>query len=587
MKRLEGIPVSSGVVIGHAYVVADEEFCVPDRSIREEEVATEVERLERAVAEAGREVEDLREGAGEHLRAIFLAHLEILRDAVLWERTQRLVREDLMAPETAVKTVFQAIMEELRSFGDDFFAERGRDFLDIQQRVLRQLVGATVQPLDPTQGPVIVIAEDLTPSQTAQLDRDQVMGFATERGGRTSHTAIVASSLGIPAVVGLKNLTRDVATGDLLIIDGGSVRPEGADAPRKGLVILRPDEATQERYRQIADENATFLAGLDRFRDLPAETPDGHRIALFGNIEFAEEIDEVLASGGEGIGLYRTEFLLQDPTVVPDEEGHLAAYRDAVERLAGRVLTIRTFDFGADKITPEPRRSGEDNPFLGFRAIRLCFDRLDLFKPQLRAILRASAWGPVRIMFPMVSSLDELRRAKALLAEAKDELRREGEAFDEHIKVGIMIEIPSAALTADLLADEVDFFSIGTNDLIQYTLAVDRVNERVASLYQPAHPAILRLLRRVATVGRERGVEVSICGEIAGESLYTVLLLGLGIRELSVNPKSIPRIKRVVRSITVEEAREVALEAERKDSSDEIELYVEEVLRDLLPVVSR
>jgi phosphotransferase system enzyme I (PtsI) len=571
MDEVQGIPVSSGVVMGKAFVLSDEEFCVPDRRISEKEAAAEVARLERAVRHAESEVKDLRQDAREDLQAIFLPHLAILGDESLWERTSRVVREDLLGAESAVSQVFQAIIRDFQSLGG-FFADRYQDYLDIQRRILGHLVGATSEPLDRAKGRVIVVAEDLTPSQTASLDRTQVIGFATDRGGRTSHTAIIARTLGIPAVVGLSDLSKNVSTGDPLIVDGD-----------QGLVIVRPSKKTRARYQRIAKAHEAFAVELDRIRELPAETPDGHRISIQGNIEFAREVDEVLACGGEGIGLYRTEFLLSDPTRIPDEEEHLAAYRDAVERLAGRVLTIRTFDFGADKVTPDPRAAGEQNPFLGFRSIRLCFDRPDLFKPQLRAILRASAWGHIRIMFPMVSCLGELRRARDLLDETRAELDREGLAYDRGIKVGIMVEIPSAALLADQMAREVDFFSIGTNDLIQYTLAVDRVNERVAPLYQPANPAILRLLREVAEVGRDRGVEVAICGEIAGETLYTILLLGLGIRELSVTPKSIPLLKRVIRSITVEAARSVAQEAAKIDDPAKVEAYIEEVMRDLLP----
>jgi phosphoenolpyruvate-protein phosphotransferase (PTS system enzyme I) len=571
MDEVQGIPVSSGVVMGKAFVLSDEEFCIPDRRIAEKEVATEISRLQRAVLCAESEVKDLRKDAREDLQAIFLPHLAILGDESLWARTNQLVREDLLAPETAVAQVFQDIIRDFESLGG-FFADRYQDYLDIQRRILRHLVGTTSEPLDRAKGRVIVVAQDLTPSQTASLDRTQVIGFATDRGGRTSHTAIIARTLGIPAVVGLSDLSRNVSNGDPLIVDGD-----------KGLVIVRPSKRTRSLYQRIAKDNQAFLVELERIRELPAETPDGHRISIQGNIEFAKEVDEVLACGGEGIGLYRTEFLLSDPSKVPDEDMHLTAYRDAVERLAGRVLTIRTFDFGADKMTPDPRGVGEQNPFLGFRSIRLCFDRLDLFKPQLRAILRASAWGPIRIMFPMISCLGELRRARDLLDEARAELDVEGLPYDPRLKVGIMIEIPSAALMADRMAREVDFFSIGTNDLIQYTLAVDRVNERVAPLYQPANPAILRLISEVAEVGRDRGVEVAICGEIAGETLYTVLLLGLGIRELSVTPKSIPLLKRVIRSITVEAARGVAQEAAKIDDPAKVEAHIEEVMRDLLP----
>ena len=570
MRDARGIPVSSGVVIGPAFVLAPQEFTLPERSIGQDEVAAELDRLGRALDDAQREILELQRTTGEPHETIFIAHLAILGDPRLREEIAARVRDDLVPPETAVSEVFEGWIVRFRGL-EGLIADRDQDFADIQRRILANLVGGQRDPLDEVEGEVILVAEDLTPSRTATLDRSKVIGIAIDRGGRTSHTAIIARSIGIPAVVGLGSLSAEIETGRSLIVDGDS-----------GVVVIDPDEATRAEYRRIARTHCELQRELGRLHGLPAETPDGHRIVLFGNIEFPAEIDEVLANGGEGIGLYRTEFLLQGRSAVPSEADHLSAYRSALARLGGRPLTIRTFDFGADKASPDPRSHTERNPFLGLRSIRLCFDRPDLFRPQLRAILRASALGSVRILFPMISSLGEVRRAREELRRAQDELDREGVSFDPKLPVGVMIEIPSAAIIAERLAPEVDFFSIGTNDLIQYTLAVDRVNELVASLYQPAHPAILRLLRYVADVGRDHGVDVAICGEIAGETLYTVLLIGLGIRELSISPASVPKIKRVIRSITAEEARAVTRRAERMDEPKEIEAYVEGVLAELL-----
>jgi phosphotransferase system enzyme I (PtsI) len=404
---------------------------------------------------------------------------------------------------------------------------------------------------------VILVARDLSPSQTANLDRSKVRGFATDAGGRTSHTAIVARALEIPAVVGLGDITTDVSGGDWVIIDGN-----------RGLVIVSPDEATVKKYEGREREYHEIELHLAELRDLPAVTKDGQAVTLYGNIEFPEEVTGSLNGGAEGIGLYRTEFLyLREQMRSPSEAEHFEAYMRAIHLLGDRPLVIRTLDLGADKFPPEAGGYMEKNPFLGSRSLRYCFQHPELLQTQLRAILRASHFGKVRILLPMVSTLQELRRAKEFIAHAKAELAAEEIPFAAQVDVGAMIEVPSAALIADELAMESDFFSIGTNDLIQYTLAVDRGNPRVAELYSPAHPAILRLLRNVLDAGKKNGIDVAMCGEMSGDIDYTMLLLGLGLRIFSVSPIMLPELKKLIRSVTVEQCERIAAEAMRMDDA--------------------
>jgi phosphotransferase system enzyme I (PtsI) len=419
---------------------------------------------------------------------------------------------------------------------------------------------------------VVVIAHDMLPSQTASLDRGHVRGFATDVGGRTSHTAIVARAMGIPAVVGLGDLTAEVNTGDVVIIDGNH-----------GVVIVNPDEQTIQEHRETerrhtaADHERTFL------RELPAETKDGHIVSLQANIEFPAEIGEAFHRGATGIGLYRTEFLYLASPVEPTEEDHFKSYVDALQRLGGKPLVIRTLDLGADKYTHLHAQNPEHNPFLGNRSIRLCLSDIPMFKKQLRAILRASVMGDVRIMFPMITTLMEFRQAKMILNDVMEELEDEGVSFRRDIPVGMMMEVPAAALMADSFAKEVNFFSIGTNDLIQYTLAVDRTNEKVAGLYCPGHPAVLRLIRDIIRVGARNNIGVSMCGEMAGEPLYTLLLLGLGLNTFSMNAPDVPEVKKIIRSTTLENARVIARTVMAFDSERQVLHFLREETRKIDP----
>ncbi|MEM6314926.1 MAG: phosphoenolpyruvate--protein phosphotransferase, partial [Planctomycetota bacterium] len=445
-----------------------------------------------------------------------------------------------------------------------------------ERRLLRRLIGQQHEALTALSNDVAVIAHDLLPSQTAALDKRHVKGFATDVGGRTSHTAIVARAMNIPAVVGLGNATAALTNGDPVIIDG-----------TRGMVIVHPDKDQIAEYRASELQQAKFQAELAKLRDLPAQTidpaPNTHRVALKANIEFPAEIGDALEHGAEGIGLYRTEFLYLASAHEPTEEDHYAAYADALQRLDGKPLTIRTLDLGADKYSEDQARTPEKNPFLGDRSIRMCLHDIPMFKRQLRAILRASAHGTVKVMFPMISTLMELRQAKMVLGDVMEELEDEDVPFDRQIPIGMMVEVPAAAFMAPQFAKEVDFFSIGTNDLIQYTLAVDRTNERVAGLFNPAHPAVLGLIRDVIRAAQRAKISVSVCGEMAGEPLYTLLLLGLGLHTFSMNGPDVPEVKKIIRTTSIDHARTVARKVMSFDSERQVIHYLREQTRTILP----
>jgi phosphotransferase system enzyme I (PtsI) len=572
----DGIAVSPGIAIARAFPLESEEFVVSARPVAGDAVAAEAERFVSAVAAAVEEVAELRRSSDmpAELDQLFDAHIVLLQDKKLHDEVLRHIKQDRLPAEYCVRSVFQRHAARLASLEDEYFAERAKDLKDIEYRILRMLFGARQQELACLTEPVIIVARDLTPSQTASLDKSRVMGIAIDLGGRTSHTAIVARSLGVPAVVGLNDVAECVEQGTLVVVEGN-----------RGRVVVAPDPDTLSAYTRLKKEFEAYRKSLESQRHLAAETRDGHRIRLFGNIERPDDAAEVLKAGGDGVGLFRTEYLITDPHSPPTEEEHYDIYRKTVENLEGKALVIRTFDIGGDKVIMDAALEKERNPFMGLRSLRYCLERPDFFMPQLKAILRASNLGNVRIMFPMVSTADEVRQAKDLLEDAKDQLRRERRSFNPDIPVGVMVETPSAALSADLFARDVDFFSIGTNDLIQYTMAVDRGNERVANLYQPAHPAILRLLERVIEVGVDRDVEVALCGEICGEPIYTLLLLGMGLRELSLSAALIPEVKKVIRSVTMERAREVARTAVSMGEADQTQRYLHASLRQVLPMI--
>jgi phosphotransferase system enzyme I (PtsI) len=580
MEIKRGIAVSPGVAIGPALVLDTEGFRIPQRFIHPEEVAGEVERLKRALAAAAAQTRDTQQAVaaklGAQYGAIFGSHALMIADAGLAREIEALIREQHYAAEYAVSRVMRRYAKAMESIDDSYLAGRVSDLFDIEKRILTNLLGQRREQIRHLSESVIVLAHDLTPSETATLDTSRVHGFATEAGGRTSHTAIVAGVLEIPAVVGLGKFVTDVSGGDLVIVDGN-----------RGVLILDPDEETLARYEETRSQQRSFESGLNELRDLPAVTRDGVHIALLGNIEFPHESAHCLERGAEGVGLYRTEFLYLDKQADPTEAEHLDAYMTVLRALGPkRPVVIRTLDLGADKFLPHSEAAHhERNPFLGLRSVRLCLRNLTLFKTQMRAILRASAVGDVRLMFPMISTVLELRQCKMILAEVKEDLEYEGIAFNPQLPVGTMIEVPSAAILAEQLAREVDFFSIGTNDLVQYTLAADRNNEAVASLYNPCDPAVLRLIDNVIRAGRKSEISVNVCGEMSGDPQYTMLLLGLGIRQLSATPHNLPEVKRIIRSVTVEETVAVAQEAMRLETARDVNNYLREQTRRILPEV--
>lgn len=576
MEIRKGIAVSPGVAIAPAIVLDSEQFRIPRRSIDPQEADAELARFQAAVERAQAEVRDLRQrvasDVGEKLGAIFDVQDALLTDPRVITEIRELVQREHYAPEYAVSQILKGYAKKFLALPNRYMAERVSDVYDVEKRLLRNLIGARRESLGTLTEPVIIIAHDLTPSQTASLDRTKILAFATDIGGRTSHTTIVARAMGIPAVVGLKTITAELSGGDMVVVDGN-----------RGLVVINPDEAAISRFREAEQRFRRMETELGDLRDLPAVTRDGHEVRLWGNIEFPHEVEGCLHRGASGIGLYRTEFLYLDRDEEPSEEDHFQAYAEAIEAAKGNPITIRTCDLGADKFTHLSGDYDERNPFLGCRSIRFSLQHIGTFKNQLRAILRASALGPTRVMFPLITNLKELRQAKMLLADVREDLEEEGVAFDPHIKVGIMIEVPSAAIMARHFARECDFFSIGTNDLIQYTLAVDRSNERVAALYTPGNPAVLRLIRGVVEAALDSGIEVGVCGEMAGEPVYTLVLLGLGVHVFSVSQASLLEIKKVIRSVTMDQAREVCDKVYQFDSDREVDAYLAEVTRRLLP----
>jgi phosphotransferase system enzyme I (PtsI) len=573
MRRYQGIPVSPGVAFGPVFWLRRADAMPFQRTIAAADAEDEVGRFHAALEAARRELDGLvgESGLSDAVGSIAAGHREFLRDPTLLGEIDAAIRNGRSAADYAVAVVFRRWIEKFRAMRDDFFRQRYVDLVDIERRVLRQLRDEEAIERPTPDRPAILLAQDLTPSEAIDLDRKSFLAFATEGGGATSHTAIIAKSLGIPAICGLGPLS-DVAPGALIVVDGGT-----------GRLIVDPDARTAERYRERQDRVVRRSRILKRQAELPAETPDGWPASVHANIEFPIEVDQAVKNGADGIGLYRTEFLYAARHALPDEEAHLEAYREALERLKGRPLTVRTFDFGADKFADELGLAREPNPFLGCRSIRYSFARPELFRTQLRAILRASVQGPLSLMFPMIGSVTEMRRAKSILAQVQEELRRERIPFDPNIAAGAMIEIPSAAVACDLLAAEADFFSIGTNDLTQYTLAVDRTNDRVAALFRPSNPAILRLLRTVVDESERRGIVVTMCGEMAAERAYTLLLLGLGIRSFSVAPSAVPDVKRVIRGVTRRRAAEVVAGALALATPEDVDAYLQEQADALIP----
>lgn len=574
--HLKGIPASPGVAIGRAFLLDSQEVSPVKKAIPSSAVPKEIARFKQALVQTRKEILAIQEKISKELGLehgeIFNAHLMLLEDKTLIEEVIGRLKSESVSVEWIFSGVLKKYVKAFSKIEDEYMRERTSDLEDVGRRLLRVLTGVRHRLLSDLTQPVVVVARDLSPSDTATMDRRYVIGFVTDVGGRTSHTAIMAKSLEIPAVVGLETVTDRIKPEDWVVVDGSS-----------GEVIVNPNEATRKRYGQLRKKLQNLDAALLKVKDLPAETPDGHRVHVAANIEFPEEIPSVIDHGAEGIGLYRTEFFYLNRTDLPTEEEQFEAYRHVAKAISPHSVIIRTIDLGGDKFASQLTIPHEMNPFLGWRAIRFCLAQPDLFKVQLRAILRASVFGKIKLMYPMISGVEELREANQILEKAKKELSAERKPFDQQLEVGAMIEVPSAALTVDLLAKEVKFFSIGTNDLIQYSLAVDRVNEKIAYLYEPAHPAVLRLIRQVIEVAHEQKLWVGLCGEMAGEPALALILLGLGLDSFSTSPVQVPRIKKVIRSVPTFRAKEVVKESLRLSTGREIEMYAQKRLRELVP----
>ena len=572
---LKGIGVSSGIAIGRAHLIERGRVEVEERPIKKAQVEKEVTRFRRAVEQSKLQLQRvkeklLKESAKEHVYIID-AHLLILEDKMLIDDTIKNIRERLIGAEGALKRHMHNLSMIFDRIEDEYLRARKSDIEQIGERILRNLVGKKHDGLSHIKEKVIIVAHDLTPSDTAQMKKDKILGFVTDIGGRTSHTSIVARSLEIPAVVGLDNVTQQIMPGDIIVLDGMT-----------GVVIINPPKSVFKAYLERSQNYQYFEEELLRFKKLPAVTKDGHSVRLAGNIELPEEIPSLSEHGAEGIGLYRTEFLYMGKRL-PVEEDHFETYRKLAEGVAPYSATIRTLDMGGDKMVSHIEWAEEINPAMGLRAIRFSLKEVELFQTQLRGILRASAYGKLKIMFPMISGMQELRQAKGILEEVRKELDSKGIAYDREMEVGIMMEIPSAAAIADILAREVDFFSIGTNDLIQYSLAIDRVNEHVAYLYEPLHPAIIRIIKGIVDSAHAAGIKVSMCGEMAGEPAYVPILLGLELDELSMNAPVIPWVKKIVRAMSASEAKKLLRDVMAFSTAAEIEGCVREHMAELFP----
>jgi phosphotransferase system enzyme I (PtsI) len=576
MEIKKGIAVSPGISIAKSLIIDSEDYRIPRRPIEPSQRMTEVQRVRNAFKDAIAELTKLESAQnqtdGGKIKDIFAVHLRFLHDRSLRKKVTDMVHSDMVTAEYAVSTVLREIASHFTNVKDAYISERAADIYDIERRLLRQLLGKKREDIGHLTEEVVVVARELSPTQTAGFDRKFVKGIASDAGGRTSHAAIVARSLGIPAVVALEDLTEYISVGDIVIVDGN-----------RGIVIVNPDQQTIRQYEEYSKEFTELEHKLDEIRQKPAVTRDGIEITLLGNIEFPNEAEVVLEKGGAGIGLYRTEFLYLNTESEPTEQDHYEAYARTVRVFADRPVVIRTLDLGADKYTQSKRFAPEPNPFLGLRSIRFCLQNLTMFKKQLRAILRVSVLGEVKIMFPLITNRQELMQAKMILRDVMEDLDDESIPYNRDIQVGIMVETPSAALTAYSLASDVDFFSIGTNDLTQYTLAVDRGNELVSMLYSTVDPAVLRLIRNVIQDAHKAQIDLSVCGEMASEPEYIMLLLGLGVRTISIASPMIPEIKQIIRSVTMEYCNKVARKVLGMDSERQISAYLRNAARKILP----
>ncbi|MBN1872161.1 MAG: phosphoenolpyruvate--protein phosphotransferase [Candidatus Omnitrophica bacterium] len=573
---LKGIPAAPGITIGKAYLIDSEDFAVTKRRITDQDLPDEINRFQDALISTRNEILKIKEKISKDMGVehgeIFSAHLLVLEDTMLIEEVILKMKKEKVCVEYVFLDVLKKYIKTFSKMDDEYLKERISDINDVGKRILRNLVGAKQISLAELKEKVVIIAYDLSPSDTAIMHKKNVIGFATDIGGRTSHTAIMAKSLEIPAVVGLEKITTLVRNGDMLVIDGN-----------RGLIITEPQKSTLEKYISEKKKLEELEKELSTLKNLPCETLDGHRIELSANIELPEEVSSVIKHGADGIGLYRSEFFYINRADLPSEDEQFKAYKEVAKKMGSKPVIIRTLDIGGDKFLSHLEIPREMNPFMGWRAIRFCLARPNIFKVQLRAILRASAFGKLKIMYPMISGIEELRQANSILSDVKKQLKKDRVPFDKEIEVGAMIEIPSAAITSDILAKEADFFSIGTNDLIQYALAVDRVNEKIAYLYEPAHPAVLRLIKKVIDNGHKEGIWVGMCGEMAGDPSLTLILLGLGLDEFSTSPISLPEIKKIIRAFKLETAKKTADKALTLSTGKEIQEFAQSTLKEVLP----
>ncbi len=577
MKRLTGIKASPGVAIGRAFILDRGLQPVEKKTIPEARLGREIKRFLSAIEKAQKEIEAIRArletDKAKELSTILDTHIMLLQDEALKDDVIKIIREQKVNAAWAVSEHVGRFNEMLASLSGEYLSSRAADLNDIQSRLLENLgISAGVSRIDEAPEGSIVVARDITPSEAAQIDTSRIVGVVTELGSRTSHSAILARTHEIPAVVGTVGVLQSVKQGTRMIVDG-----------LDGMVVISPTSKHIAEYEKKESAYEYYVTELLSAADLPAETRDGFRIAIEANIESPHDIRTALEHGAAGIGLYRTEYLLMEQKHIPSEDEHYLAYKSVAQQIAPRSATIRTIDIGGEKLFDAVKMPSQRNPALGLRAIRLCFARPEMLKDQIKGILRAGVHGNLKIMFPMISGIEELKKGKAVIDECKKELKKARVPFNDEMEVGIMIEIPSAAMTADLLASECDFFSIGTNDLIQYSLAIDRANEEVAYLYDPLHPAVLRAVKMIVDAAHAHKVRVGVCGEMAAEPLYVLMLLGLGVDELSMNPVAIPAAKKIVRSSQLSEALEIARKALYFGTSDEVEQYIYRVMSKRYP----
>lgn len=560
---IKGIPASSGITMGKALAIKKADIAIEKKTVSS--VESEKNRFLDSIREAKEQVERIRinteKKIGKEKAEIFGAHLMMLEDTELIGAVSTKIEEGVNAEYAVKETIemFSAIFEQMEN---EYMRERAADVKDIGNRLINVLLGISDNSLAAIDGECIIVTKDLTPSDTAQMDTQKVLGFVTDMGGRTSHSAIMARTLEIPAVVGTKDATSNINNGDYIIVDGN-----------EGLVIVNPDKATIEKYEATRQKELKAKQELSIYVNAESKTLDGRRVEVAANIGRPGDLEGVIRNGAEGVGLFRTEFLYMDRDNLPSEEEQFEAYKEVLERMQGKPVIIRTLDIGGDKKLTYLPIGDEMNPFLGYRAIRICLDRKDIFKTQLRALYRASIYGNLKIMFPMISNLKEILAAKQVIAEIKEELDREKLEYNDSVKVGIMIEIPSAAVMSDILAKHVDFFSIGTNDLIQYTTAVDRMNEKIAHLYDPFNTSVLRLIKTVIDNGHKSGIEVGMCGEMAGDPTLVPILLGFGLDEFSMSASSMLNARKIINNMNYEKAKNAAQEVLSMETSDEIKEY--------------